>query len=59
MDETGPRAAPLDRHGERGDGEFSAHVVAHCPADRLAGEEIEDHGQVEPAFAGRDVGDVG
>jgi hypothetical protein len=21
----------------------SAHVVAHCPADDLAGEEIEDH----------------
>ena len=55
----GCRAAPLDRHGERGDGEFGAHVIAHRPADHLAGEQVEDHGQVEPAFAGRDVGDIG
>jgi hypothetical protein len=40
--------------GERGDAEFRAHVVAHRPADDLSGKEIEDHGQVEPAFAGRD-----
>jgi hypothetical protein len=36
MDETRSRA-PLDRHGERGDGELGAHVVAHGPADHLAG----------------------
>jgi len=33
---------------KRGDGELGAHVVAHRPADHLAGEQIEDHGQVEP-----------
>jgi hypothetical protein len=51
MDETCSRAPPLDRHGERGDREFSAHVVTHGPADHLAGEQIEDRGQVEPALA--------
>ena len=51
MGETRPRAAALDRHGERRDGEFGAHVVAHCPADHLAGEQVEDHGQVEPGLA--------
>jgi hypothetical protein len=38
---------------------LGAHVVARCPADHLAGKKIEDYGQVQPAFAGRDVGDVG
>ena len=56
MDEAHSWAPPLDRHGERGDGELGAHVVAHGPTDHLAGEQIEDHGQVEPALAGCDVG---
>jgi hypothetical protein len=59
MDEAHSWAPPLDRHGERGDGELGAHVVAHGPTDHLAGEQIEDHGQVEPAFAGCDVGNIG
>jgi len=28
------------------------------PANHLAGEQVEDHGQVEPALAGRNVGDI-
>jgi hypothetical protein len=59
MDQARSRASPLDGHSERGDGELGAHVVAHGPTDHLAGEEIEDHGQVEPPLAGRDVGNVG
>ena len=39
--------------------ELGAHMVAHCPADHLAGQQIEDHGQVEPALASCDVGNVG
>jgi hypothetical protein len=35
------------------------HVLAHRPADHFAGEQVEDHGQVEPALGGRDIGDVG
>jgi hypothetical protein len=30
-------------------------VVAHRPADHLAGEQIEDHGQVEPALVAMQV----
>ncbi len=33
-------------------------MLAHRPADDFSGEQIEDHGQVEPALAGRDVGDI-
>jgi hypothetical protein len=58
MNETRPRAASLDRHGQGGHGEFGAHVLAHCPADDLPGEQVEDHGQVEPALAGRDLCDI-
>ncbi len=37
MDEARSRAAPLDCHDERGDGEFGTHVLAHRPANHLAG----------------------
>jgi len=33
-------------------------MVAHRPADDFSGEQVEDHGQVQPALAGRDVGDI-
>jgi hypothetical protein len=49
----------LDCHSERGDGEFGTQVIAHRPADHFAGEQVEDHGQVEPALGGRDIGDIG
>src|SRR5256714_15094211 len=58
MDQARPRAASLECHGEGGNGEFGAHMLAHRPADDLASEQVEDHGQVEPTFAGRDVGDI-
>jgi hypothetical protein len=47
MDELGSRPLALDRHGKSGDGQLDAHVIAHRPTDHLAGERIEDHGQVE------------
>jgi len=28
------------------------------PANHLAGEQVEDHGQIEPALAGRNLGDI-
>jgi hypothetical protein len=58
MDEARYRAPPLDCHDERGDGEFGTHVLAHRPTNHLAGAQVEDHGQVEPALAGRNVGDI-
>src|SRR5262249_49103897 len=59
MDQASSRALPLDCHGERRDGEFGTHVIAHRPTNYLAGEQVEDHGQVEPALAGRNGGDIG
>ena len=59
MDQAGSRALSLDCHGERGDGQFGTHVLAHRPTHHLAGEQVEDHGQVEPALAGRDIGNIG
>jgi hypothetical protein len=58
MNEPRRRTSSLDGHNERGDGQFGAHVIAHGPADHLTGEQIDDHGQVQPAFAGRDRGEV-
>src|SRR4051794_31892056 len=58
MNKTWPRTAPLDCHGQGGDGEFGTHMLAHRPTDDFSGEQIEDHGQVEPALAGRDIGDI-
>ena len=58
MNETRRRTSALDGHGERGNGQFGAHMIAHGPADHLAGEQIEDHGQVQPAFAGWDIGEI-
>src|SRR5262249_50999435 len=59
MDQAGSRALSLDCHGERGDGQFGTHMLAHRPTHHLAGEQVEDHRQVEPALAGRDIGDIG
>ena len=58
MNETRRRMSSLDCHSERGDGQFGAHMIAHGPADHLAGEPIEDHGQVQPAFAGWNIGEI-
>src|SRR3954452_16508224 len=58
MDQARPRTAPLDGHGQCGHGKFGAHMLAHRPTNYLAGEPVEDHGQVEPALAVRDIGDI-
>src|SRR4029077_18327333 len=34
-------------------------MIRHRPADDLAAVEIHEHGQIEPALIGLDVGDVG
>ena len=53
------RTLPLDRHQQCRRGQLGAQMIAHRPADHLARCQIEHRGQVEPAFTGRDVGDVG
>ena len=59
MDQPRAWTLSLDRHGQGGDGQFLAHMIAHRPANDLAGGQVEDGGQVQPSLIGRDVGDVG
>src|SRR3954454_10513181 len=58
MDHARPRTAPLDGHGQWGNREFGAHMLAPRPTNYLAGEPVEAHGQVEPALDSRDIGDI-
>jgi hypothetical protein len=39
--------------------QVAVQPVASGPADDAAGEQVDDDGKVQPAFAGPDVGDVG
>ena len=58
MNEARSRASSLNCHGERRDGEFGTHVIAHGPADHFAGEQVEDSqpGRASPRRSGRDIG---
>ena len=59
MQQARRRAPAGQRQAERVEGEVVGDALAHRPADGEARAEIEDHRQVEPALARRDVGDVG
>ena len=50
--------APVDRHVERVDHKFFAHVVRHCPADDATAEDVEHDGKIQEAAPRRYVGDV-
>src|SRR5487761_1023900 len=50
--------AAEDRHLESFDHQLGVEGGAHGPADNAAREDVEDDGQVEPAFPGPDEGDV-
>jgi hypothetical protein len=58
-DEPGGRPLPLGGHHQCRYAQLGAHVIAHRPTDDLARGQIENGGQVQPALAGRQVGDVG
>ena len=55
-----PRRGTLarDGHVERGERELMAEVVGHGPADDTAREQVEHHGQVQPALSNPDIGVV-
>ena len=57
-DEAGPRSLPLGGHHQGGRCQLGPHMIAHGPTNALAGGGIEYGGQVEPALAGGQVGDV-
>src|SRR4051794_4363928 len=58
-DEAFGRSLPLCGHHHCGQRQLGAHMVAHGPADDLAGRQVEDGRQVQPSLTGRDVGNVG
>jgi hypothetical protein len=55
------RAPPLafDGHLQCVHRDLDLQARAHAPADDLAGEEVENCGQIQPALAGGDAGEVG
>jgi hypothetical protein len=48
-----------DRHHQRIGDELCRHRRAHRPADNTSGEEINDGGDIEPAFRRPDIREVG
>ncbi len=46
-------------HVEGLQGDLDVQGLAHGPADDLAGVDVGDGGEVEPAFSGRDVDQIG
>lgn len=58
-DETVTRPFPLSSHHHGRKPQFGPHMIAHRPADYLAGCQLEYGYQMQPPFFGRDIGDVG
>ena len=50
--------AQAHRHIQRPDRQILLHPVADSPAHDAAAMEIEDDGEIEPAFCSPDIGDV-
>lgn len=59
MHESAYRSLPLGGHHQRSERQFGPHVIAHRPSHDLARCQIEHGGQIQPAFAGRDIADIG
>jgi hypothetical protein len=57
-DHPGGRPAVRAGHAQGVGDEIGAHVVGQGPADDPTGGQVDDGGQVGPAFPGGDVGDV-
>ncbi len=56
--QTGWWPATPSRHGQRVLDQAGLHVRLQAPAHHVAAEQVDDGGQVQPAFVGLDVGDV-
>jgi hypothetical protein len=59
MDQPGCRTAHGKGFAQGGKSQVAVQPVAGCPADDPAGEQVDDDGEAQPAFAGPDIGDVG
>lgn len=49
----------LQRHDQRVEAQPRPQVCCHAPADDLASGQVLDGGEVQEAFLGRDIADVG
>ena len=58
MDAALGRCPECDGHLQRPDRQVTFHPVADRPADHAAGMQVQDHGQIQPAFARPDIADV-
>ena len=58
LDEPRGRALALDGHTERFNGDPGMQGLAHRPAHDLAGMHVDQRGEVEPALASGDVGQI-
>src|ERR1044072_3606424 len=54
----GRRATMQQRHGQSFQNQSRVNALTHGPASDLAAIEIQDGGQIEPAFLGFNVSDV-
>ena len=59
MMDDGFRSSPINRHVERIDNEFFAHVVCHRPADDTPRTNVEHDSEKEKAGVRRHVRDIG
>ena len=52
-------ATPPDRHDQRVGHQLRGHAAAHRPADDTAREQVDHHGDIEPALGRPDIGEIG
>ena len=57
-DQSGRWLAPEPRHAQGIRDQAGLHVRLHAPAHHLAADQVDHGGQVQPAIAGGDIGDV-
>ena len=59
MDQIDTRSLPLRGHHQGGQWQLGAHVGAHGPTNDFTCCQVEGSGQIKPAFASGDAGDIG
>src|SRR3954463_7034290 len=59
MDQPCCRTAHYEGFAQSGESPIAMPPVACCPANDPACEQVDNDGEVQPAFAGPDTGDVG
>jgi hypothetical protein len=58
MDAAFRQRSERDSHVQRPDRKIAFHSIANCPTDTAPGVQIQDHGQIQPAFARPNIADV-